>query len=201
MYKRQTDRYDATAGSRWPDPSILLGGDDEYSAGYVTVSFATPPDLTAARRELAAGGWRITQVAYADPIVNHVTARRDGVELIVYGGGLVFQRPEPSLARVLALAGWGFGLLLGAWVALKFTTAHRGRDGRVAGVAGLGLLLIPTIAVSGELFFPSRAVPPDVPGVIWEPYLSFPLKFLVIVGVLAWAYAGVRRFVPSRLAR
>lgn len=192
----ETDRYDAIAGSRWPDPSLLLGGDDEYSAGYVTVGFALPSDLTVARRALEADGWRITEVAYHDTLVNHVTARNDGVELIVYGGGLLFQRPEPALARVLALIGWGLGLLLGAWTALKFTAAHRGRDGRIAARLGLVLLLIPTTAVSGELFFPTRAIPPDVPGVIWEPYLSFPLKLLVIVGTLALAYAGVRRFAP-----
>lgn len=191
----ETDRYDAIAGSRWPEPSMVLGGDDEYESGYVTVSFALPSDLAFARRALEADGWRITEVSFNDTIVNHVTARRDGVDLIVYGGGLVFQRAEPALARVLALTGWGFGLLLGGWVALKFTAAHRGRDGRIAARAGLGLLLLPTVAVIGELFFPARAIPPEVPGMIWEPYMSLPLKFLVIVGALAWAYAGARRFL------
>ncbi|BCJ45090.1 hypothetical protein GCM10010168_68900 [Actinoplanes ianthinogenes] len=196
------DRWDAIFGDRWPDWETRLLTDDEYDGGSVLVPVPVP-DLAAVRGALERAGWQILTPARVERLsdvqtVEFVTARRDGVELAVFrdsepdGAGVVFQRPEPALVRELALAGGVFGLLLGGWVALRFTARQAGRrPWNAPAWAGGALLALPTLAVLGELLSPTAAIPPDVPGAPWEGYVIF--KLLTVLGLIAWGWAVVLR--------
>ncbi|GAA4599285.1 hypothetical protein BJY16_003024 [Actinoplanes octamycinicus] len=196
------DRWDAIFGDRSPDWETRLLTDDEYDGGSVLVP-APVPDLVAVRATLERTGWRVLPHSGTERLsemetVEFVTARRAGVELAVFRDGwtgdqgVVLQRPEPALVRPLALAGGVAGLLLGGWLALRFTARHVGRRRWNAPAwAGGALLALPSLAAVSALLDPAAAIPPDVPGAPWEGYVIF--KLLTVLGLLAWGGAVVLR--------
>ncbi|WIM97903.1 hypothetical protein ACTOB_001460 [Actinoplanes oblitus] len=198
----EIDRWDAIFGDRQPSWETRLLTDDEYDGGSVLLPVSVP-DLAAVRRTLERTGWRLLPGAGVERLsdvqtVEFVTARRDGVELAVFrdswseGSGIVFQRPEPALVRPLALIGGLAGLLLGGWLALRFTARQAGRrPWNAPAWAGGALLALPTLAVLGELLSPTAPIPPDVPGAPWEGYPIF--KLPALLGLLAWGWATVLR--------
>ncbi|BCY06344.1 hypothetical protein [Actinoplanes sp. L3-i22] len=190
------ERWDVTFGDQQPDLFTRLIADDEYDGGSVLAP-VTVPDVAAARTGLERLGWQILPNTGTERLsdvqtVEFVTTRRDGVELALWGHGIVFQHPEPALVRELALIGGLAGLLLGGWAALKFTARHVGRrPWNGPAWAGGAVLALPTVASLSELLAPTAPVPPDVPGAPWEGYVVF--RILTVVGVLSWGYALVVR--------
>ncbi|GAA2690221.1 hypothetical protein [Actinoplanes palleronii] len=204
------ERQDTIFGSDSSGVAPLILGDDEYAGGSVLLPVDVP-DVAEVRATLERTGWRILPDSGRWDLAGvaaeaYVTARRDDVEIAVYHddlgfyqddhwvaeSGIVFWHPEPALVRPLALLGWGLGLLLGGWAALKVTARQSGRrPWRRSAWIGSALLALPTLAVTGELFAPAVVVPPDPPGALWEPYVLFPA--LVIAGTAAWARALVVR--------
>ncbi|MEU4243270.1 hypothetical protein [Actinoplanes sp. NPDC026619] len=194
----EVERWDVTFGDRMPDWVSLLITDDEYDGGSALVTVPVT-DISAVRETLARTGWRILPNSGAKRLsdaqtVEFVTARRHGVEMAVfhdtsYGGdGIVFQHPEPTAVRELALVGGIVGLLIGGWVALRFTARHVGRrPWNVPAWSGGALLALPTAAAISQLLRPSAAIPPDVPGAPWEAYMIF--KLLTGLGLIGWGYA------------
>jgi hypothetical protein len=201
----EIERSDMTFGDRMPDWVTRLIIDDEYDGGSVLVTVPVS-DIATVRERLARTGWRIlpnsgTGRLSGPQTVEFVTARRHGVEMAVFhdtwhnGEGIVFQHPEPTPVRKLALVGGIVGLLLGGWTALKFTTRHVGRrPWNVPAWAGGVLLTLPTAAAISQLLWPTAAIPPDVPGAPWEGYLVF--KLLTGLGLIGWGCALVLRSAP-----
>ncbi|MFI1988296.1 hypothetical protein [Actinoplanes sp. NPDC020271] len=200
----EVERHDMVFGSYYPTGCEAFAGAEEYDAGSVSVvkAGAVPVmDLAGARAALRRDGWQLRP----DQEPGSVTARRDGIQIAVHQGpgpgGVVFHRVEPALVRVLALVGWGAGLLLGGWIGLRFSRRSRPAAARVLGGIGTVLLLVPTIAVTGGLLLPGPApIPPDGPDALWEPYVAWPFTFFVLVALCCWAVAGVLRWSP-RAAR
>jgi hypothetical protein len=198
----EIERWDAIFGDQWPDPVTRLVSDDEYDGGSVLVPVHVA-DIAAVRETLQRAGWRIQPNSGTARLADFgtaefVTARRDGVELAAFrdswssGEGIVFQHPEPALVRPLALVGGVLGLLLGGWLALRFTARQVGRrPWNVPAWSGGALLALPTAVAVGNLLLPATPIPPDVPGAPWEGYLVF--KLLTILGLIGWGYAVVLR--------
>ncbi|MEV6348526.1 hypothetical protein [Actinoplanes sp. NPDC051851] len=197
------ERFDVLFGQMDPLPGEAFFGYDEYDPGAVWLTLGATPDLGAARSTLERSGWTIGANTTAD----WVTASRGPIAMMIYRSheyqptpGITFFRPEPSLARVLALVGWVAGLLLGGWIALRFTRHPEKGVARTLGRAGSVLQLITTLAVTEMLFRPQSPLPPDAPGALWEPYLSALVKPLMMLGVACWLLAAVFRFWPRGAA-
>ncbi|WP_436522484.1 hypothetical protein [Actinoplanes sp. HUAS TT8] len=216
----EVERHDVIFGDPDPMSSQLIAGTDEYDAGSVTLEpagsasdaeeepdavetpvFAAALDVAGARAALERDGWEIR----SGTTVRSVTARRGSLELTVYQdngpGGVVFHRPEPALVRVLALVGWGAGLLLGGWIGLRFSRRSKPGAARILGRTGTVLLLTSTMAVTAGLLLPwPPPIPPDGPDALWEPYVAVPWKPFVLIALACWTLAAVLRWSPARRA-
>ncbi|MFI5910668.1 hypothetical protein [Dactylosporangium sp. NPDC051541] len=187
-----------------------LVGDHDYAAGAVWLTTPAGDDSASTVRTigdaLSAQGWHVTD----DPGTGQVSAFQKQWTLRVYSLGdgtsivLELARAQPGRVWPLAVLGYLAGLAAGWRGGRRF--AGGPTPARVAGWAGVVLLLPGTALTTAALGYDLTALPPDTtPPAIWGSYLAFGVRLLSTTGIalLAGAVAlaastRVRRSVRER---
>jgi hypothetical protein len=193
---RLGDRDDSLFGYSGAGSLAWLLGDNHFSSGYVDVSVGSTT-LDEVRPAMKAAGWRVETDRQLG-----VSARQGTVAARLYQQGqsvsiqLVRSRPGP--VRVLELAGWVAGLLLGWAISRRFT-----RDRRTAWILGTAssvLLLPATVLTTGQLFSESVLPSTITPPALWGDYAFLVVHPLALAGALLGVAALVLAYRPRTAA-
>ncbi|GAA2713671.1 hypothetical protein [Actinoplanes palleronii] len=161
----------------------LIGGSEEWNAGYVSAELPlTTIDpvvdrLTAAGWEVGeAGGGQVT--AARGDWVMRVTAAGHGEQV-----GVWVERGQPVLAMILAVLFGAGGAVLGWWLSFRVRIGLG-----IRGAAGFGMLTLNSLFVLWALGYDVGAlVLPVLPVLPWEAFAAVAIRPMTLFGLLAVA--------------
>jgi hypothetical protein len=191
-----------------PGPWTWLVGDDDYNGGSVWLTTSAGDDAAATSHAigdtLTAEGWRVTDDTDSGGV--HASKSQWALAVYPYDGAVVLElgRAQPGPVWPLVAVGYLAGLAAGWLGGRRF--AGGPTPARIAGWAGVALLLPGTVLTTGDIIYDLVALPPTVtPPALWGDYLFWGVRLLSTAGValLAGAVAlaastRVRRRLLSR---